>query len=167
MTPDTESRFITSAVARIAGVTLRQLQWWDEQGLLSPAQDGHSRMYERAEVLRALLIAELRARGFPLTKVRRLLRAIDQQHFIMPTDEQHFLVAGKSRVAFLAKAAPVLEFLSERKNGKCELLNLAALAARIPEAPAPIVRRIPPARAFRMTEFRESLRHDLAERWSA
>jgi len=35
----------SSEVARICGVTLRQLQWWDERHVVSPRQDGHKRVY--------------------------------------------------------------------------------------------------------------------------
>ena len=161
-----EARFTTSEVARIADVTLRQLQWWDEQHLLSPVQDGHSRMYQRREVFLALLIAELRERKFSLQKVRRLVVAIKAQGFTMPTDARYFLVAAKTRVAFLAHDAPVLEFLAERKNGKCELLNLAALAARIPVALGKPKRR-PMARAFSVREFRAELREHLERKVSA
>jgi len=38
-------------VARLSGVSLRQLQWWDEQKVVSPRHDGHKRIYDMAEVV--------------------------------------------------------------------------------------------------------------------
>jgi DNA-binding transcriptional MerR regulator len=38
-------RVLSSAdVARLAGISLRQLQWWDERKLVSPRQEDHRRV---------------------------------------------------------------------------------------------------------------------------
>ena len=47
-------------VSNMTGVSLRQLQWWDEQGVVSPVQRGHRRMYQLHEVVEVSLITELR-----------------------------------------------------------------------------------------------------------
>ena len=68
-------RTSTSAdVARLASVSLRQLQWWDEQKVVSPRHEGHRRIYSPAEVVEITVIAELRRKGFSLQKIRRVLR---------------------------------------------------------------------------------------------
>jgi len=66
--------FNSSDVARIAGVSLRQLQWWDERKVVSPRHEGHKRIYRPAEVIEVTVIAELRRKGFSLQKIRRVLR---------------------------------------------------------------------------------------------
>ena len=38
--------FSSLEVSRLTGVSLRQLQWWDEQGVVSPVQRGHRRLYQ-------------------------------------------------------------------------------------------------------------------------
>jgi DNA-binding transcriptional MerR regulator len=48
--PEAEG-YNSSDVARICGVSLRQLQWWDERNVVSPRQDGHKRIYSREEVV--------------------------------------------------------------------------------------------------------------------
>src|SRR5512139_792597 len=70
--------FNSSEVARICGVSLRQLQWWDERNVVSPRQDGHRRVYMRAEVVEISVIAELRRKGFSLQKIRRVLRYLQK-----------------------------------------------------------------------------------------
>ena len=55
--PDT---FSSLEVSKMTGVSLRQLQWWDEQGVVSPMQRGHRRMYQLHEVVEVSLITELR-----------------------------------------------------------------------------------------------------------
>ena len=46
-----EQGYNSSDVARMCGVSLRQLQWWDERSVVSPRQDGHKRVYSPAEVV--------------------------------------------------------------------------------------------------------------------
>ena len=55
--PDAQG-FNSSEVARICGVSLRQLQWWDERSVVSPRQDGHKRIYMMEEVVEISVIAE-------------------------------------------------------------------------------------------------------------
>ncbi|MGA2197527.1 MAG: MerR family transcriptional regulator, partial [Bryobacteraceae bacterium] len=55
-----EQGYNSTDVARICGVTLRQLQWWDERNVVSPRQDGHKRVYKSEEVVEISVIAELR-----------------------------------------------------------------------------------------------------------
>jgi DNA-binding transcriptional MerR regulator len=66
-------------VARIANVSLRQLQWWDERKVVSPRHEGHRRVYELAEAIEITVIAELRRKGFSLQKIRRVLRFLQRE----------------------------------------------------------------------------------------
>src|SRR5215470_14229598 len=89
-------------VARICGVSLRQLQWWDERGVVSPRQDGHKRIYLPEEVIETSVIAELRRKGFSLQKIRRVLRFLQKDmgkrlsEALALTSEIHLLTDGKS-----------------------------------------------------------------------
>src|SRR5947209_11927282 len=76
--PD-QDRFTSGDVARIAGVSLRQLQWWDERKVVSPRQEGHRRVYLPQEVVEVSVIAELRRKGFSLQKIRRVLRFLQKE----------------------------------------------------------------------------------------
>src|SRR5450755_1834807 len=73
-----EQGYNSTDVARICGVTLRQLQWWDERSVVSPRQDGHKRVYRSEEVVEISVIAELRRKGFSLQKIRRVLRFLQK-----------------------------------------------------------------------------------------
>ncbi len=66
-------------VAALTGVSLRQLQWWDEQGVVSPMQRAHRRLYRRSEVLEVALIAGLRQKGMSLQKIRQVLGGLGGQ----------------------------------------------------------------------------------------
>jgi DNA-binding transcriptional MerR regulator len=92
----------SSDVARICGVSLRQLQWWDERSVVSPQQDGHKRIYMAEEVVEISVIAELRRKGFSLQKIRRVLRFLQKDmgkrlsEAISGNTEVHLLTDGKS-----------------------------------------------------------------------
>jgi DNA-binding transcriptional MerR regulator len=77
-TPSDRS-FTSSDVSRIAGVSLRQLQWWDERKVVSPRHEGHRRVYAPEEVVEITVIAELRRKGFSLQKIRRVLRFLQRE----------------------------------------------------------------------------------------
>ena len=71
--------YTSSDVARMARVSLRQLQWWDERKVVSPRHEGHRRVYDPQEVLEIIVIAELRRKGFSLQKIRRVLRYLARE----------------------------------------------------------------------------------------
>jgi len=92
----------SSEVARICGVSLRQLQWWDERNVVSPRQDGHKRIYLPEEVVEISVIAELRRKGFSLQKIRRVLRFLQKDmgkrlnDALSAASDVHLLTDGKS-----------------------------------------------------------------------
>jgi len=97
-----EVRYTSGDVARIAGVSLRQLQWWDERGVVSPRQEGHRRVYLSQEVVEVSVIAELRRKGFSLQKIRRVLRFLKKDmgkrlsEAVSATGDMHLLTDGKN-----------------------------------------------------------------------
>jgi DNA-binding transcriptional MerR regulator len=94
--------YSSSDVARAAKVSLRQLQWWDEQRVVSPDHEGHKRIYSAKEVLEITVIAELRRKGFSLQKVRRVLRFLEREmgrrlgDILAGVSDVHLLTDGKS-----------------------------------------------------------------------
>lgn len=133
----------SSEVARICGVSLRQLQWWDERNVVSPRQDGHKRVYMRQEVVEISVIAELRRKGFSLQKIRRVLRFLQKDmgkrlgEALAATSEIHLLTDGKSiyledapgRIIDLLKNARQPMFLVSVSD---QVKRLAAVTERKP-----------------------------------
>jgi DNA-binding transcriptional MerR regulator len=76
---DPEEVYTSSEVARISGVSLRQLQWWDERGVVRPSQQGHRRAYLPQQVVEVSVIAALRKKGFSLQKIRRVLKFLQKE----------------------------------------------------------------------------------------
>jgi DNA-binding transcriptional MerR regulator len=97
-----ERTYSSSEVARIARVSLRQLQWWDERHVVSPQHQGHKRMYSPEEVIETTVIAELRRKGFSLQKLRRVLRYLARDmgrrlsEVLSGNSDLHLLTDGKS-----------------------------------------------------------------------
>jgi DNA-binding transcriptional MerR regulator len=98
----TDRSFASSDVSRIAQVSLRQLQWWDERKVVSPRHEGHKRVYSPEEVIEITVIAELRRKGFSLQKIRRVLRFLQREmdrrlSDVMQIDSDlHLVTDGKS-----------------------------------------------------------------------
>lgn len=94
--------YTSTDVARIADVSLRQLQWWDERKVVSPRHKSHKRIYLAEEVVEITVIAELRRKGFSLQKIRRVLRFLQREmgrrlSDVLAVDSKlHLLTDGKS-----------------------------------------------------------------------
>jgi DNA-binding transcriptional MerR regulator len=97
-----ERTFTSSEVSRIAQVSLRQLQWWDERKVVSPRHEGHKRVYHPEEVVEVTVIAELRRKGFSLQKIRRVLRFLQREmgrrlsEVLSGDHDLHLVTDGKS-----------------------------------------------------------------------
>jgi len=96
-----DSSFSSQEVSKLTGVSLRQLQWWDEQGVVTPLHRGHRRLYQMNEVVEIGLITELRRKGISLQKIRRVLRYLQKNankslyDTISNGSEVHLLTDGK------------------------------------------------------------------------
>lgn len=94
--------YSSNEVSKATGVSLRQLQWWDEQGVVSPVQRGHRRMYQLHEVIEVSLITELRSKGISLQKIRKVLGFLKNElgskfiEAIQGGGEVHLLTDGEN-----------------------------------------------------------------------
>ncbi len=111
--------YASSEVARIARVSLRQLQWWDEKHVVSPRHQGHKRMYMPEEVLEITVIAELRRKGFSLQKLRRVLKYLQRDMGRRLSD----VLQGDSDLHLLTDGKAI--FLEDRRDRVIDLLKNA------------------------------------------
>jgi len=72
-------RFASQEVIALTGVTARQLQWWDEQGVVRPGHQGHRRLYTMQNLTEIAVIGQLRRKGFPLQRVRKVMRFLHRE----------------------------------------------------------------------------------------
>src|SRR5581483_1847515 len=84
------------------GITARQLQWWDERGIVVPARQGHRRLYSLEDLTEVSVICELRDRGFSLQCVRKMMRFLQREfgarlvETVSGSSEYHLLTDGRS-----------------------------------------------------------------------
>src|ERR1017187_4024012 len=130
-----EQGYNSTDVARICGVTLRQLQWWDERNVVSPRQDGHKRVYLSQEVVEISVIAELRRKGFSLQKIRRVLRFLQKDmgkrlgEAISACSDIHLLTDGKT--IYLEEASARIIDLLRSEEHTSELQSPMYLVCRL------------------------------------
>jgi DNA-binding transcriptional MerR regulator len=74
-----QETFSTSDVIRLTGITARQLQWWDERGIVVPARQGHRRTYSFEDLTEVAVICELRGKGFSLQRMRKVVRFLQKE----------------------------------------------------------------------------------------
>jgi len=93
--------FTTRAVVELTGISPRQLQWWDERGIVVPAREGHMRVYSLDDLAEVAVICELRERGFSLQKIRRVIRFLQKElgrrlvETVCAASEYHLLTDGR------------------------------------------------------------------------
>ena len=93
--------FTSRDVVRLTGITQRQLQWWDERGIVVPLRQGHRRLYSMDDLVEVSVICDLRRRGFSLQRVKKVVRFLDRE-FKKRLAET---VAGKSDYHLLTDGA--------------------------------------------------------------
>ena len=79
-----KKHYTSREVVGLTGLTARELQWWDARRLFKPAVAPHrteaggftERRYSPLDVLELQVLADLRRRGFPIPRLRRLLATL-------------------------------------------------------------------------------------------
>src|ERR1700757_103666 len=95
-----QTRFTSREVVSLTGITPRQLQWWDERGIVVPARDGHRRLYSMEDLSEIAVICELRERGFSLQRMRKVVRFLQHEfgkrlaETVSGASEYHLLTDG-------------------------------------------------------------------------
>lgn len=97
-----------SEFARLAGLTVRTLQYYDRIDLLKPASttEGGHRVYQRADLLRLQQILTLKWMGFKLDQIKELLAS---PRFDLRTALAMQKAAIDSQIANLQQASTALE----------------------------------------------------------
>lgn len=72
-------RLTSREVVVLTGITPRQLQWWDERGIVVPAREGHRRLYSMEDVAEVAVICDMRRRGFSLQRMRKVVRFLQKE----------------------------------------------------------------------------------------
>ncbi len=93
--------YTSNEVMAITGITARQLQWWDERGVVRAERQGRNRFYSMADLAEVTVICELRDKGFSLQRIRKIMRFLQREfgrrlvETVSGSSEYHLLTDGK------------------------------------------------------------------------
>jgi DNA-binding transcriptional MerR regulator len=110
----------------MTGVTARQLQWWDERGVVKPERVGHRRIYSIQNLTEITVICQLRRKGFPLQGVRKVIRFLQREcgkglaEIVGRNSDVHLLSDGK-RLYLETSARQIVDIL---KNSSQPILGI-------------------------------------------
>ncbi len=96
-----QDSFLSHDVIALTGITARQLQWWDERGVVKPQRQGHRRLYSIENLTEIAVICELRRKGFSLQGVRKVMRYLERElgkglaEIVGRNSDVHLLTDGK------------------------------------------------------------------------
>ena len=145
------SKFTTGEIAKLCGVTVRTVQYYDTRGILMPSEltEGGRRLYSEDDVKRMKVICFLRELGLPIDSISQLLSEddparvlsllLDQQELVLreeiaaDKDKLEELAAMRSGLsaleslnhADLVDAAIIMENYNKRRHMRRVLLTLA------------------------------------------
>jgi DNA-binding transcriptional MerR regulator len=135
-------RFPSQEVIALTGVTARQLQWWDERGVVKPEREGHRRLYSMQNVLEMAVICELRRKGFSLQGVRKVMRFLQREfgkglgEIVGRNSDVHLLTDG-THLYLETSARQIVDIL---KNSKQPILGIC-LSDAVRQVRAEVVAR--------------------------
>jgi DNA-binding transcriptional MerR regulator len=134
--------FSSHDVIALTGVTARQLQWWDERGVVRPERVGHRRLYSLQNVMAIAVISELRRKGFSLQGVRKVMRFLEREfgkglaEIVSRNSDTHLLTDGK-RLYLETSARQIVDIL---KNSSQPILGIC-LSDAVRQVRAEVVAR--------------------------
>ena len=111
---------------QLTGITPRQLQWWDERGIVVPAREGHRRLYSMEDLAEVAVICQLRRKGFSLQRMRKVMRFLQREfskrlaETVSGTSEYHLLTDGDT-LYLETSARQIVDIL---KNARQPMLSI-------------------------------------------
>lgn len=116
-----QTQFTSAEVVTLTGITPRQLQWWDERGIVMPERQGHRRLYSMVNLTELAVICDLRRRGFPLQRVRKVIRFLQVEfgktlaETVSYSSDYHLLTDGKT-IYVETSAKQILDVLKNTRQ---------------------------------------------------
>ena len=109
------SKYTTGELAKLCGVTVRTVQYYDARGILIPSElsEGGRRLYSEDDVKRMKIICFLRGLDLPIDAIAQILKEEHPEKVISLLVEQQ----EKALSEEIADKEEKLEKLRELKNG--------------------------------------------------
>lgn len=123
-------------MAKLFGVTLRTLRFYEDKGLISPKRDGSTRLYTRRDKARLKLILLGRKVGFSLRDVKQMMDLYDpngtnikQLRLTMDKSERQLARLQKQRVAIDEAMSELSALMTSVRNQLAERTAPTAVAS--------------------------------------
>ena len=113
--------YTSAEVMRLTGITARQLQYWDERGVVRPMRQGHKRVYSLDDLAEISVICDLRSRGFSLQRIRTVMRLLQREFrkrlvdTVSEHSEYHLLTDGQ-RIYLQSSADEIVDILKNSRQ---------------------------------------------------
>ncbi len=113
--------FSSQQIVELTGITPRQLQWWDERGVVKPERQGHRRLYSMAQLTEVAVICQLRRKGFSLQQVRKVMRFLLKElgtglaEIVTSSSQYHLLTEGQ-HLYLETSAREIVDILKNSKQ---------------------------------------------------
>ena len=160
-----EEGYPSAAACRIVGITPRQIQYWDEIGLVKPSANaaagrGSRRRYSFLDLVRLSVVRALIERGLAPRIIRRSLGALreacpevldplaqlklvtdGERLFLVTADERRILDVLERQFVFSIALGPLVRELRERAERR-GMLRPPSRLRRVRREPARIDKRV-------------------------
>src|SRR5437588_3401246 len=113
--------YTSNEVMALTGITGRQLQWWDERGVVRPERQGRNRIYSMADLAEVTVICELRDKGFSLQRIRKIMRFLQREfgkrlvETVSGASEYHLLTDG-TKIYLENSAHEIIDILKNARQ---------------------------------------------------
>ncbi len=118
------SNYTTGEIAKLCGVSVRTVQYYDQRGVLVPAEltEGGRRLYSENDLAKMKIICFLRELDLPLDSIAKLMREENSAEVIaLILEEQRLLLEGE-----LTEKRTKLDRLTELQRHLSKAENLSA-----------------------------------------
>ncbi|HBA39378.1 MAG TPA: hypothetical protein DCZ05_06450, partial [Deltaproteobacteria bacterium] len=113
--------FNSKMVRRIVGVSLRQIQYWDEQGFIRPSVKlaegrGTQRLYSFSDLVQLKVVKDLTDYGLSLQKIRRCLHYL-KRYFpetVQPLNSLKYLTDGEKLFVLTSDRNKILDVMDRQ-----------------------------------------------------
>jgi DNA-binding transcriptional MerR regulator len=111
----------SKTASRIVGVSLRQIQYWDEQGFIRPSVKlaegrGTKRLYSFQDLIWLKVVKDLIHHGFNLQKIRRCLRPLKEYSARTgrPSESLKYLTDGEELFVITSDREKILDLMNRQ-----------------------------------------------------
>ena len=113
--------FDSKTVSRIVGVSLRQIQYWDEQGFIRPSVKtaegrGTKRLYSFSDLVQLKVVKDLADHGLSLQKIRRCLQHLKRSFpdTVQPLQSLRYLTDGDKLFVLTSDRKQILDAMERQ-----------------------------------------------------